>query len=472
MGGYCKTFFSVWVLVCFMFLAPNAQGMSTFIPGAHDVEVAQYDDLTTNHPEINKAFLGSLRGEGRNFSDWDENGKSSKPAWTIPQAKVPGIQINGIFGDSHFVIRIPDNWNGKLVVGAPGGTGSELSADSRLSDFILTKFDANGASYAYAYTDKGARGEIIPSPDGKIRRNWRARTAFLAPEDSIEKWNSRMRELTIATKEVLVKMKGKKPIRTYISGQSNGGYVTRYALENSGELYDGGIDWEGVLWTPEVNNISIKVDQYHNWKIIRDPKASAEEKAVARQKYGLPPASDFLMINEYKDGKDLLPDSLRVKYDPGYKHRDWWEYGKYPEDYETYNWHERPASVKKSIEKFALTGKIKKPMISLAGTWDVQINPIYNAVGYDTMIKGQGQGGNHRLYLIEHANHTDGIVGDPKVDSGKQLQAILPYSHQAFDLLVDWVENGNEPPASKTIGMPQEKGKVIDIKTDQEVAPY
>lgn len=74
--------------------------------------------------------------------------------------------------------------------------------------------------------------------------------------------------------------------------------------------------------------------------------------------------------------------------------------------------------------------------------------------------------------MIEHAHHTDGIVGDPKVDSEKQMQPILPYAHQAFDLLVDWVENGNAPPASKTIPMPADRQKAVSIKTGEEIDKY
>jgi hypothetical protein len=36
---------------------------------------------------------------------------------------------------------------------------------------------------------------------------------------------------------------------------SNAHYVTRYALENHPDTYDGGVDWQGPLWTdPESLN--------------------------------------------------------------------------------------------------------------------------------------------------------------------------------------------------------------------------
>lgn len=453
-------------------VAPNAQAMSTFIEGAHDVTTEYLEDMTTNNPAQYKAFAGALKNARRNYSNWDKDGNPSRPEWTAPKGQVPGIQIKGIIGDAHFVMRVPDKWNGRLVVGAPGGTGSELSADQRLSDYILTKFDENGNSYAYAYTDKSARGEIIPTIDGEIKKAWRGRTAFLHPENGHATWNKRMRELTLAAKATIEKLKGESPRYTYINGQSNGGYVTRYALEHDGELYDGGIDWMGVLWTPEVNNISIKTDQYRALSVLRNPKATAEEKMAARAQYNLPEASDFLIDKVMKGGRGLLDDSLRMKYDPDWKFRDWSEYGQHPEDYEQYNWHERPQSVKDSIKPFALTGDIKKPMITLHGTWDVQINPNYNSVYYSKMIEARGKGNLHRLYLIEHAHHSDAIVGDPKFDKNHEMQPILPYSHQAFDLLVNWVEKGIEPPASKNVPVPEDKQKAIDLRTGKEINMY
>src|SRR5215813_6550230 len=67
---------------------------------------------------------------------------------------VPGVQINARIaedpqGQARVLIRLPDNWNGRLVVAGASGTRSEFNGDFAWSDYVVQK------GYAYVAQNKG-----------------------------------------------------------------------------------------------------------------------------------------------------------------------------------------------------------------------------------------------------------------------------------------------------------------------------
>src|SRR6185369_5375202 len=67
---------------------------------------------------------------------------------------VPGVQIDARIasdptGQARFLLRLPADWNGRLVVAGASGTRSEFNGDFSWSDFALQK------GYAYASQNKG-----------------------------------------------------------------------------------------------------------------------------------------------------------------------------------------------------------------------------------------------------------------------------------------------------------------------------
>ena len=67
---------------------------------------------------------------------------------------MPGVQLNARIasdpqGQARFLLRLPNNWNGRLVVAGASGTRSEFNGDFAWSDYVLQK------GYAYASQNKG-----------------------------------------------------------------------------------------------------------------------------------------------------------------------------------------------------------------------------------------------------------------------------------------------------------------------------
>ena len=181
-------------------------------------------------------------------------GPPTSPACTPPARStrrgVPGIQVDGYFPDtsttntnngwnhdSQFVIRIPDDWNGGLVV--TGAPGNRTPVRQRLHlvrlgprPGLCVRQHRQGQHRAAASTT------TAPTPGGSVRE-----------------WNSRVTELTLAAKRVVKQVRAKAPQRTWMAGISNGGYLVRWQLENRPDLYDGGLDWEGTLLRADGPNL-------------------------------------------------------------------------------------------------------------------------------------------------------------------------------------------------------------------------
>src|SRR2546425_6560469 len=78
-----------------------------------------------------------------------------------PDRTIPGLQITGAMIDdanARWVLRLPTNWNGRLVVGVPGGFRSEFMGDFIFSDLVIQ------LGYAYVSTNKGMLNFFFSAP--------------------------------------------------------------------------------------------------------------------------------------------------------------------------------------------------------------------------------------------------------------------------------------------------------------------
>jgi hypothetical protein len=204
--------------------------VSPHVPMAERQVVSCLDELTT---------AGTVASGHTVAADWVGLTHAGLPQL----AGVPGIQIDGYFPDTsttntnhgwrhdaQFVLRLPDRWNGGLVVSGTPGNRRQCANDRAISDFVLSK------GYAYAATDKGNTG-LTFYRDGR------------RPGDAVAEWHQRVTQLTIAAKAVVAQRYGRLPARTIAAGISNGGYLVLAAGYPPGSEflwpYHNQVYWEG-----------------------------------------------------------------------------------------------------------------------------------------------------------------------------------------------------------------------------------
>jgi hypothetical protein len=120
-------------------------------------------DLTTANPLTTPAdnSLGLAPGAFTPRTDRDTIVPIDGKRTPINKA-VPGLQIDGSIASdpqhqARFLLRLPNDWNGRLVVAGASGTRSEFNGDFAWSDYVVQK------GYAYASQNKGVLNLSIDS---------------------------------------------------------------------------------------------------------------------------------------------------------------------------------------------------------------------------------------------------------------------------------------------------------------------
>jgi hypothetical protein len=432
-----------------------------------EVECAESTDLTTANPGTTPQdnsrpglppFAFTPRTDAQVVSP-------DPPHRTPTERAVSGVQVTGAMSDdadARWVLRIPDDWNGRLVVGVPGGLRSEFMGDYIFSDFVLQR------GYAYASTNKGtlnffATTPVLDplacrlSPPPAATSTLHVHFYIGEPKDTITEWFRRTREVTELARSAAFARHEREVERTYLLGISNGGHVVRRLLAESPSGYDGGIDWEGVYWAPEGPNILIDLPPAD--RAFRDYLASGYDRAGAAHQaivgLGYPPdvfAAPPTPANAFSPVVGSFYETHTNNYwhvttcvfaqeiDPLYAGD--------PKDYD-YLARRKPFRLSPRVGRISTGGAIERPLITLHGTMDALLPIARHARPFRDRVIAAGRGEMHRLYEVQNGNHIERYR--QSCCNFTQLEFLQPHVHRAFELLVDWVERGAVPPPGQCI---------------------
>jgi len=347
---------------------------------------------------------------------------------------VPGRLWQGQLSPAEVVIRLPDaySWNGKLLVGATPAVRSAWALDLWVGDVALAR------GYAWASSDKGTPGLVLRQSRPPANR-------------SMAEWESVHVQLAEMAASMVRKEYGRPPDRIYVAGLSNGGLVARLMMERHPDLFDGGVDGEGVLWQPDGHHLLRTLPV---WLTQFDRMAASAPRTLAHEEGMRAMAAAGLTA----EGQDLWPIYRREYWaltlwlygaalDP------WWEPFQAP-------WQDRwrdeaaqlaayPAERRRTVmaERLApleLSGRLTRPLMTVAGSADCLIPFAHHAGAYAQLVEDAGAAAWHRWYEIGGATHVDGLL--PRPWGG--LKPLQPFFLAALLALEAWVEEGVPPPPS------------------------
>ncbi|MBP7776595.1 MAG: alpha/beta hydrolase [Acidobacteria bacterium] len=312
-----------------------------------------------------------------------------------------------------FVLRYPaSGWNGALVVGAHGGsggnnydpTGKVIGTDETALDDVIGRH-AVAQHFAYASVD---RDGAISAAGGLALTN---QFADLAAAE-------------------LTRRLGRAQARRYLLGLSMGGGIARAAAETPGTPYAGII-------------------------IVAGANGDLPARAIRQTRLAeLWPALDPLAHPGIPDSDPKVAAFAAAIGTPVAARRLW--------PFTAAGAVRAAASTSPPAVSANSTGVVQVPTIEVAGTWDDFVTPELKA--YRARVSPAER---HRLYLVDGVWHMsgddDGVQSFMYIASRMGLDAdvaramsegpsYLPTVQEAFDRLVSWVERGEAPPPSQTVG--------------------
>jgi hypothetical protein len=423
-----------------------------------DTTCFESPDLTTNNPQTtpaNNSIAGLPPFAFTPQTDRNVIAPSAGQRTPISRA-VPGVQIQARIasdptGQGRFLLRLPDDWNGRLVVAGASGTRSEFNGDFAWSDYVVQK------GYAYASQNKGVlnlRLSTAADPLGcRLNPASPVFVHFFDNDDGqpFSRWAQFMVTAAQLAREGVKGAYGDWPKYTYAVGTSNGGYQVRRAVELAPKLFDGGVDWEGTFVQEAGPNILTDLPpailNFPDYAASGNDPASTAAKNIRGA--GYPPdivAGTTSLWGLYSaQFWEVTQCQWQKRLDPAYD--------TYVSGTGTYNYFARLAfaDVDLQLASFATTGAIQAPLITVAGTMDGLLPIDHHARAYARKVAAALAGthdknAEYRLYEVQNGNHIETFR-----DTFPQLELIMPHAQRAFDVLVQHVEQNVALPPDQCI---------------------
>jgi 3HB-oligomer hydrolase (3HBOH) len=462
----------------FLFLVPFPAGAAVTCDSVKkalgsslaDVTCFASTDLTTNNPQttpLDNSLPGLPPFAFTPTTDRTVIAPSAGKRTPITKA-VPGIQLNARIasdpqGQARFLLRLPNDWNGRLVVAGASGTRSEFNGDFAWSDYVVQK------GYAYASQNKGVLNlQFSTAADPLACRLNPASGLFVHfydndPGQPFTRWAEFMVKAAELARDGVRAGYGRPPAFTYAVGTSNGGYQVRRAVEIAPKLFDGGVDWEGTFVDEHAPNLLTDLPPaILNFPDYTASGFSATSTAAKNiQAAGYPPditiGSTASLWGRYSaQFWEVTQCQWQKRLDP--------TYDTYVSGTGTYNYVSRLSfsNVGAQLAAFATTGDIQRPLITVAGTMDALLPIDHHARAYARKVKAVAEDNDHdrgngndrhqpayRLYEVQNGNHIE--TYQDTAPAFPQLELIEPHAQRAFDLLVGQVEGGAPLPPNQCI---------------------
>jgi hypothetical protein len=382
---------------------------------------------------------------------------------------VPGLQVQArIAGDptnqARFLLRLPNDWNGRLVVAGASGTRSEFNGDFAWSDYVVQK------GYAYASQNKGVLNLRLSTAADPLACRLNPDLAvfvhFFDNDDGqpFTRWAQFMIKAGEIAREGVKAAYGPPPRYTYAVGTSNGGYQVRRAIEEAPHVFDGGVDWEGTFVDPHAPNILTDLPpavlNFPDYRASGFNTSTTAAKNIVAAGYPPDIASDIgatpttLWNNNWNSFWEVTLCQWQKRLDP--------TYNTYVSGTGTYNYINRlsVSNVGAEVAAFQNTGRITRPLITVQGTMDSLLPIDHHGRAYARKVEAASKKHKddddrdhdkspaYRLYEVQNGNHIENY----KQLNFSKLEFIQPHAQRSLDLLVDHVERGADLPPSQCIG--------------------